>query len=57
MTALIVAEHDNDSLRPVTGVVAAAAAAIGDGYDVLVAGESCASAAADAAALAGAGKA
>ena len=57
MTALIVAEHDNDSLRPITGVVAAAATAIGGGYDVLVAGEGCASAAADAAALAGAGKA
>ena len=57
MTALIVAEHDNNSLRPVTGVVAAAAAAIGGGYDVLVAGEGCASAAAEAAALAGAGKA
>ena len=57
MTALIVAEHDNDSLRPVTGVVAAAAKAIGDGYDVLVAGEACASAAAEAAALAGAGRA
>ena len=57
MTALIVAEHDNDSLRPITGVVAAAATAIGGGYDVLVAGEGCASAAAEAAALAGAGKA
>ncbi|MYF49335.1 MAG: electron transfer flavoprotein subunit alpha/FixB family protein [Gammaproteobacteria bacterium] len=57
MTALIVAEHDNNSLRPVTGVVAAAATAIGGGYDVLVAGEGCASAAAEAAALAGAGKA
>ncbi len=57
MTTLIVAEHDNNSLRPVTGVVAAAAAAIGGGYDVLVAGEGCASAAAEAAALAGAGKA
>ena len=57
MTALIVAEHDNDSLRPVTGVVAAAATAIGGGYDVLVAGEGCAAAAAEAAALAGAGKA
>ena len=57
MTALIVAEHDNDSLKPVTGVVAAAAAAIGGGYDVLVAGENCASAAAAAAALAGAGRA
>ena len=57
MTVLIVAEHDNDALRPITGVVAAAAAAIGGGYDVLVAGEGCASAAAEAAALAGAGKA
>ncbi len=57
MTALIVAEHDNDSLRPVTGVVAAAATAIGGGYDVLVAGEGCAAAAVEAAALAGAGKA
>ena len=57
MTALIVAEHDNDSLKPVTAVVAAAAEAIGGGYDVLVAGEGCASAAAEAAALAGAGRA
>ena len=38
-------------------MVAAAATAIGGGYDVLVAGEDCASAAAEAAALAGAGKA
>ena len=57
MTTLIVAEHDNNALRPVSGVVAAAATAIGGGYDVLVAGEGCASAAAEAAALAGAGKA
>ena len=57
MTALIVAEHDNNSLRPATGVVAAAAMAIGGGYDVLVAGEGCASVATEAAALAGAGKA
>ncbi len=57
MTTLIVAEHDNNALKPVSGVVAAAATAIGGGYDVLVAGEGCASAAAEAAALAGAGKA
>ncbi len=57
MTALIVAEHDNNALRPATGVVAAAAMAIGGGYDVLVAGEGCASVATDAAALTGAGKA
>ena len=57
MTALIVAEHDNNALRPATGVVAAAAMAIGGGYDVLVAGEGCASVATEAAALAGAGKA
>ena len=41
MTTLVVAEHDNQSLRPVTLVVAAAAEAIGNGFDVLVAGSGC----------------
>ena len=39
MTSLVVAEHDNAELKPVTLVVVAAAAAIGEGIDVLVAGE------------------
>ena len=56
MTALVVAEHDNRSLKPVTRVVAAAAEAIGGGFDVLVAGSGCAGAAGEAAAIAGAGR-
>ena len=56
MTALVVAEHDNQSLRPVTLVVAAAAEAIGSGFDVLVAGSDCGAAAEQASAIAGAGR-
>ena len=56
MTTLVVAEHDNRSLRPVTLVVAAAAQAIGNGFDVLVAGSGCAAVAEEAAAIAGAGR-
>ena len=56
MSALVVAEHDNHSIKPATRVAAAAAAAIGDGFDVLVAGENCAAAAAAAGRIAGVGK-
>ena len=57
MSALVVAEHDNHSIKPATRVAAAAAEAIGDGFDVLVAGENCAAAAAEAGRIAGVGKA
>lgn len=57
MTTLVVAEHDNQSLKPVTLVVAAAAEAIGGGFDVLVAGSGCRAVAEEAAAIAGAGRA
>ena len=56
MSALVVAEHDNESLKPVTGVVAAAAAATGGGFDILVAGQGCAAVAEEAAKVAGVGK-
>ena len=56
MTTLIVAEHDNQSLKPATLVVAAAAEAIGNGFDVLVAGSGCGAVAEEAAAIAGAGR-
>ena len=56
MTTLVVAEHDNRSLRPVTLVVAAAAEAIGNGFDVLVAGSECDAVAREAAAITGAGR-
>ena len=44
MTTLVVAEHDNAALRPVTLNVVAAAQAIGGEFDILVAGSACASA-------------
>ena len=56
MSTLIVAEHDNLSLKPVTLVVAAAAEALGNGFDVLVAGHGCAPAAEQATAIAGANR-
>ena len=59
MSILVVAEHDNQALRPVTLSVAAAAQAIageGGGFDVLVAGAGCAGVAEEAAAIGGAGK-
>ena len=56
MSTLIVAEHDNQSLKPVTLVVAAAAEALGNGFDVLVAGSGCGAVAGEAAAIAGAGR-
>ena len=56
MSTLVVAEHDNESLRPATLVAAAAAEAIGNGFDVLVAGSGCGAVAEAAAAVAGAGR-
>ena len=56
MSILVVAEHDNQSLKPVTLAVAAAAEAIGGGFDLLVAGQGCAGVAEQAAAIAGAGR-
>ncbi|MDE0054515.1 MAG: electron transfer flavoprotein subunit alpha/FixB family protein, partial [Gammaproteobacteria bacterium] len=41
MSVLVVAEHDNSVLRPVTLNVLAAAAEIGGDVDVLVAGSDC----------------
>ena len=56
MNILVVAEHDNAALRPVTLNVVAAARAIGDPFDVLVAGKGCAAVAAEAARIEGARK-
>ena len=53
MSILVVAEHDNAALRPVTLSVVAAAQAIGGEFDVLVAGAGCASAAEEAARIGG----
>lgn len=51
MSILVIADHDNSAIKPVTLNVLAAAKAIGGDIDVLVAGQGCASAA-DAAAKA-----
>ena len=56
MSALVVAEHDNHSIKPATRVAVAAAEAVGNGFDVLVAGENCAAAAEEAGRIAGVGK-
>jgi electron transfer flavoprotein alpha subunit len=56
MSSLVVAEHDNAELKPVTLIVVAAAAAIGGDVDLLVAGEGCASVADAAAQIPGIGK-
>ena len=53
MSVLVVAEHDNTVLRPVTLNVLAAAREIGGDIDVLVAGSQCAEVAQSAAAVAG----
>jgi electron transfer flavoprotein alpha subunit len=53
MTNLVVAEHDNKSLRGATGHVVSAAAAIGGGMDVLVIGTNCRSVAEEAGKLDG----
>ena len=56
MSILVVAEHDNAALRPVTLNVVAAAQAIGGEFDVLVAGGGCAAAAEEAGRIGGARK-
>ena len=56
MSTLVVAEHDNAALRPVTLSVVAAAQAIGGDFDILVAGSGCAAVADEAAKIGGAGK-
>ena len=56
MSTLIVAEHDNAALRPVTLSVVAAAQAIGNAFDMLVAGHGCAAVAEEAARIGGVGK-
>ena len=56
MSILVIADHDNGSLKPVTLNVLAAATAIGGDIDVLVAGEGCGAAAEAAAKAAGVAK-
>jgi electron transfer flavoprotein alpha subunit len=56
MAVLLVAEHDNKSLKDATAKARTAAAAIGAPVDVLVAGKDCRPAAEAAAKLAGVGK-
>lgn len=56
MTTLIIAEHDNASIRPATLNAVAAAAKIGGDIHVLVAGEGCGAAAQAAAQIAGVSK-
>ena len=56
MSILVVAEHDNRELKPVTFNVLAAAQAIGGDIDVLVAGANCAAVAEQAAAASGVAK-
>ncbi len=56
MSILVVAEHDNAALRPVTLSVVAAAQAIGGGFDILVAGQGCGGVAEEATRIGGAGK-
>ncbi len=53
MTSLVIAEHDNETLKPSTLNTIAAAVAIGGDIDVLVAGANCAAAAQAAAQIAG----
>ena len=55
MTALVIAEHDNQALRPVTLNVLGAAAKLGDVH-VLVAGNNCAAVAEQAAGISGVSK-
>jgi len=56
MTTLVIAEHDNNELKPATLHVVAAAAKIGGGVDILVAGHNCAAVGEQAAAVEGVGK-
>jgi electron transfer flavoprotein alpha subunit len=56
MASLVIAEHDNSSLRGATRAVLSAAMAIGGDVHVLVAGHGCAEAAAEAARITGVAK-
>ncbi len=56
MSVLVVADHDNESLKPVTLVSLAAAAEIGGDVDVLVAGHNCDAVANEAAQIGGVNK-
>jgi len=56
MTTLVIAEHDNVSLKPATLNAVAAAQAMGGDIDLLVAGGDCGAAATAAAAIPGVGK-
>ncbi|MCB1664372.1 MAG: FAD-binding protein [Pseudomonadales bacterium] len=56
MSVLVIAEHDNASLKPVTLSAVTAAQAIGGDVSILVAGAACAAAATAAAAVAGVSK-
>ncbi len=56
MTALVIAEHDNAKLKPGTANAVTAAAKMGGDVHVLVAGQGCAAAAAEAGKLAGVAK-
>ncbi len=56
MSILVIAEHDNAALRPVTLSVVAAAQAIGGEFDILVAGCGCSAVAQEAARVGGAGQ-
>lgn len=56
MTILLIAEHDNASLKPATLNAASAAAQLGGDITVLVAGHNCSAAAQAAAAIAGVSK-
>ena len=56
MSTLVIAEHDNSSLKVSTLNTVAAAQAIGGDIDMLVAGADCAAVATEAAAIPGIGK-
>ena len=56
MSVLVVADHDNEALKPVTLVSLAAAAEIGGDVDVLVAGQKCEGVANEAAQIGGVNK-
>lgn len=56
MSILVIAEHDNSSLKAATLVVVSAAKAIGDDVSILVAGSGCSGAANEAAEVAGISK-
>ena len=56
MKTLVIAEHDNNTLKPATHNAVAAAQAIGGDIDILVAGAGCGAAAEAAAAIPGVGK-